>query len=313
MARCEIEPLPNQQFCFRIDRQEVTRWHFGPAAPRPFFWPVQLVGSSRSLTRMGHPGAPNHDHHRSLWFAHHAFHGIDFWSEQTAARIEQTQWYCIEESDEAGTLAVELQWRDGHDPSALLKQDVIAQVRPLEDRLGWWLYLQSSFKPQAEGLAFHRSNFGVLGLRVAKSLSVVFGEGRITGADGAVGEAQLFGRPNRWIDYSAPLTGADGRPMQAGLTLIDAASNPGHGSDPCASWHVRDDGWIGPSLSRHDEVPLGLDQQLVCRYGLVVHPGPCQPELANRLADQLDAMPVLGIAKASRSHRQWQIVQTSGT
>ncbi len=35
---------------------------------------------------MGHPGAPNHDHHRSIWFAHNKLLGIDFWSDRTRQR-----------------------------------------------------------------------------------------------------------------------------------------------------------------------------------------------------------------------------------
>src|SRR5918993_1393514 len=68
--RCEVVPLPDHQASFRIDGAERLRWHFGPSYPRPFFYP--LVGPSGTpLTRMGHPGDPGHDHHRSVWFARH--------------------------------------------------------------------------------------------------------------------------------------------------------------------------------------------------------------------------------------------------
>lgn len=308
--RCEIEPLPQHQFSFRINNEEVTRWHFGSDAPRPFFWPIRLAGCS-SLTRLGHPGAPNHDHHRSLWFAHHSLHGIDFWSEESSARIEQTGWYCIEEADEEALLAFELEWRDGHEPAPLVKQVAIVRVRPIEGLEAWVLELHCTFITQAVGVAFHRSNFGVLGLRVAKSLSVVFGEGQITGADGGVGEHQLFGKPNRWIDYSGPVRAVAGQPNLAGLTLIDAATNPGHASGEHVSWHVRDDGWIGPSLSRHADVPLEAGKPLSCKYALLVHPGPCQAELANRVADELDQSRSMVIRKANRAHRHWQIERES--
>ena len=44
------------------------------------------------LTRMGHPGAPDHDHHQSIWFAHHKVMGIDFWGNASGAVIRQLQW-----------------------------------------------------------------------------------------------------------------------------------------------------------------------------------------------------------------------------
>ena len=61
--------MPDNQVSLQIDGEERTRWHFDAKYPRPFFYP--LIGpSGDTLTRMGHPGAQNHDHHRSVWWAH---------------------------------------------------------------------------------------------------------------------------------------------------------------------------------------------------------------------------------------------------
>jgi hypothetical protein len=320
--RTRIEPLAEQQFGFFIGQSEVTRWHFSNQAPRPYFFPVNGP-SGTSLTRMGHPGAPNHDHHRSFWFAHNELLGIDFWSENTPARIRQSQWYAIEDGDDLARIAFELVWSDGHDPQPLLKQDVFVTLRPvtsLAEMPGsklpeWTLELQSDFRATAEGVEFRQSNFGVLGLRVAKSLSVVFGGGVITGADGFLGEPDLFGKPNRWLDYSGPIysdlpTGSSissetsRGPMVEGLTLIDHCLNPDHP----VSWHVREDGWIGPSLSRHRPLLVPRDQPLTCRYLLYAHSGGCNPERANQLADQFDASPPLRVQKGTRPHHQFEII-----
>ena len=75
IPRCQIVPLAGHQVSLQIDGGERLRWHFGDAYPRPYFFP--LVGPvGQSLTRMGHPGAPNHDHHQSIWFAHDKVLGI---------------------------------------------------------------------------------------------------------------------------------------------------------------------------------------------------------------------------------------------
>lgn len=64
--RCEILPLPDHQVSLRVDGGERLRWHYGSSYPRPFFFP--LAGPSGiPLVRMGHPGAPDHDHHRGVW------------------------------------------------------------------------------------------------------------------------------------------------------------------------------------------------------------------------------------------------------
>lgn len=322
-VRCQIVPLPHHQFEFLIDGERKTIWHFGLDAPRPYFFPVNGP-SGISLTRMGHPGAPNHDHHRSLWFAHHDLLGIDFWSENTSARIEQSQWYSIDESDQSATIAFELVWRDGHDPAPLVKQDVFVTLRPapgIDDTIrlptrndrssDWILELQSDFHPSGQGVAFRKSNFGILALRVAKSLSVIFGAGQITGADGRLGENELFGKPNRWIDYSGPVGSTpDGQKVIEGMTLIDHRQNPGHGTDAHASWHVRDDGWIGPSISRHSDTPIEKGQALRCRYLLLVHAGSCSIPRATRLADEFDRSAPLQIQRDQRPHHQYQILRS---
>ncbi len=311
--RFRIEPLAERQFGFFMGRTEVTRWHFSELAPRPYFFPV-LGPSGQSLTRMGHPGAPNHDHHRSLWFAHSDLLGIDFWSETTASRIRQTQWYAIEDGNEFARIAFELLWTDEHDPQPLVKQDVFATLRSAPQ--GWTLELQNDFRAAAEGVEFRQSNFGVLGLRVAKSLSVVFGGGLITGADGFEGEPQLFGKPNRWIDYSGPVCseGSDpavsepaNEPAYEGLTLIDHAQNANYP----AKWHVRADGWIGPSLSRDAAILLSQTDPKTYRYLLYVHAGSCNPPAINSLAQIFDTSPPLQVLKSTRPHHQFEIAEKS--
>ncbi len=184
----------------------------------------------------------------------------------------------------------------------------------------WTLEIQADFQATAEGVEFRQSNFGCLGVRVAKSLSVVFGGGRITGADGKVGETALFGQPNRWLDYSGPIyrpnalegdfgnettKAADVPPSQeSGLTLIDHRDNPQHP----VRWHVRDDGWIGPSLSRQGPILVPRDRWLTLRYLLWVHSSPYDEGNARTLAEEFDRRPKLGIRNSQRPHHQFDIV-----
>lgn len=302
--RVRIEPLAERQFGFFIGETEVTRWHFSDLAPRPYFYPVNGP-SGRSLTRMGHPGAADHDHHRSFWFAHSDLLGIDFWSESTLSRIRQSQWYAIDDGAEVARIAFELLWTDGHDPRPLIRQDVFATMRAQPQ--GWSLELQSDFRATADGVEFRKSNFGIIGLRVAKSLSVAFGGGTITGADGLQGEPELFGKSNRWIDYSGPIytEPEPATPVVEGLTLVDHAHNPNYP----AKWHVREDGWIGPSLSRDVSILVPRERPLTTRYLLYIHAGTCDPAQITSLADDFDASPPLRLRKGTRPHHQFEIIE----
>ncbi len=182
MPRCEVYPVASHAASFQIDGHERLRWYFGTDYPRPFFHP--LVGpSGSSLTRIGHPGAPNHDHHLSIWFAHHKVTGVDFWGMDSLACVRQKEWLVYDAAADGASMAVRLQWFDGHDPQPLLEQQLIVQVRPGEER-ETLVELQTTLTPVADRLEFGRTNFGFLAVRVAKSISEFFGGGRLTDSEG---------------------------------------------------------------------------------------------------------------------------------
>lgn len=299
--RCQLLPLPDLQVSFQVDGTERLRWHFGPAYPRPFFYP--LVGpSGSSLTRMGHPGAPDHDHHRSIWFAHAKVLGIDFWSDRTAARVRQKQWLCYQDGDDEAAMAVLLGWYDGHDPKELLEQELIVAVRPLPEG-ETFVELQATFKPAAESLECGQTNFGFLAVRVAKHLSAHFGGGAITNSEGAVGEPAIFGKPARWMDYSGPVPkGGD-----EGITYFDHPSNPGHP----VHWHVRADGWMGAAACLAKPVTITRKEPLRLRYLLHAHKGPVARERAETVFQAFTATAAYVAERVKVPHQQYAIRRAS--
>ena len=154
---------------------------------------------------MGHPGDSTHDHHRSIWFAHHDVMGLSFW-QNSPTRIRQTRWLALEDRDDACGMAVALGWFDAHD-AELIEQEVIAWVRPGgAGRIGdeTLLEIQTTLRPTGAELTLGKTNFGLLAVRVAKTISAHFGGGLLTNSDGATGEPAIFGQRARWVDYSGP-------------------------------------------------------------------------------------------------------------
>ncbi|MEO2015557.1 MAG: DUF6807 family protein, partial [Fuerstiella sp.] len=198
--RCEVLPLPEHQASFSIDGIEKLRWHFDDQYPRPFFYPFNGP-SGVSLTRMGHPGAQNHDHHRSVWFAHHKLNGVDFWSDNTKARVRQKHWYRYRDGRDEAVMASLLGWFD-EDGKEVMEQDVIAALRPM-DAGEHALELQITMRPPngVETVTLDKTNFGLLAVRVSKTLSAYFGGGQLSNSEGLVGESDIFGKRARWIDY----------------------------------------------------------------------------------------------------------------
>lgn len=269
--RCEVIPLPEQQTSLQIDGVEKTRWHFGDQYPRPFFYPFNGP-SGTSLTRMGHPGAPDHDHHRSVWFAFHDVNGLSFWADNSGTQIRQKQWHRYRDRDSEAVIASVTGWYDPHG-NEVMEQDLVAALIPLADD-EHALELQITMRPPevADTVELGKTNFGFLAVRVAKTISAHFGGGELTSSEGAVGEPAIFGKQARWMDYTGPVsvgTGSDRRVVTEGITYFDHPANPRYPT----FWHVREDGWMGAAFCMQQGLTVTHDSPLTLRYLLHAHAG----------------------------------------
>ena len=271
VPRVQIVPRSDDQVSFQVDGQERLRWHAAARYPRPCFFP--LIGpSGRSLTRMGHPAAPDHGHHRSLWFGHVDIGGVNFWEERGGAQqIRQDAWVHYQDGPDQAGMVVRLGWYDSHNVR-LMQQELIAVYQPLPAGEGW-LELQATFTPVLDQLPLGKTNFGFLGLRVAASMSALYGGGKLTSSEGGVGEREIFAKSARWMDYSGPITGD----AWEGVTWFDHPSNPRHPS----LWHVRDDGWMSPAFCLKEGYALQKSKPLRLRYGFLLHARAVEQELAD--------------------------------
>ena len=77
------------------------------------------------------------------------------------------------DGDDEALLAMQLGWFDGHDPVALIEQELVAAVRP-GPRGETFLELQATFRPQAESLELGQTNFGFLAVRVAAAKTMQY-------------------------------------------------------------------------------------------------------------------------------------------
>ena len=305
---CELVPLPHQEMSFQIDGVEHLRWHAGEDTPRPFIFPFKGP-SGVSLTRMGHPGAPNHDHHRSIWLAHQDINGLDFWADGKGTSIRQKQWLAYEEGDSEAVMAVRLGW---YDPEGVevMEQDLVLALRPL-DFNEQELEIQSTFRvPKGrQEVVLGKTNFGFLAVRVAKSISAHFGGGQLTSSERVTGEIELFEKPARWMDYSGPVANGEGvRRISSieGITCFDHPSNPGFPT----SWHVRDDGWMGAAFSLKEGRRLSEGESLTLRYLLQSHSGKCEPLRADDRADAFSSRPSYEIRKSEVPHQHFDVLRS---
>lgn len=261
----QVVPLPGEQISFQWKGREITRYHHGTALPRPFLFPFNGP-SGINLTRLGHPHDPvSHSHHNSIWISHRDLNGLNFWEDRGAGhRIQHQRVEQFFDSPDEASATVLNHWLSASNQLMLVERRRITLIPlPLEESL---LLIDLELKPGPRGLpmVFGKSPFGLLAVRVTKTMGVADGGGTIRNSEGGVDEAGVLWKKARWVDYSGPVT-----PEQTqGLTLLDHPSNAGHPT----FFHVRNDGWMGASLSYDASLTVPTNG-LVLRYGLYAHRG----------------------------------------
>lgn len=294
----ELSVVPEKAVVVRRGKTLVTASWFGPAVLRPFLYPFLGPGEVE-VTRLGHPkDLVSHSHHRSIWIGHNDVGGVDFWSENPrSGRIVQTGVELLA-SDRRDSSEVSFQlalsWR-GPDDRELLRETRRITVTDLPgEELAADLEIELR-TPGEDAVTLGVTNFGLLGIRVSTTLRVEehLG-GLILNSQEAENETGCFGQHATWCDYSGPVPQT--RPASegamrtktplpipgvvAGIACFDHPDNyndhpasdvKGGGSE--ARWHVRDDGWMGPSLTRTEPRRIQPGQPLRARYRILAHAG----------------------------------------
>ncbi len=304
---CELIPLPGRRVSLQIDGVEQTQWHAGLQDPHPFLFPVRGP-SGALLTRLGHPGAPDHEHHRSIWLGYQNIDEQDFWTDSAGTRIRQTHWYDYRSGTDEAILAVRLGWIDA-DAKERLDQDAIIALRP-RDAGEYELEFHFTLRPPdgRSSVTLGQTSLGLLAVRVSESISEHFGRGQLTGSSGRTGEADLFGQPAAWMDYSGPVAvgrGSGRRMVTEGITFHDHPDNPRYP----ARWHVRSDGWMGVSFGRPGPWVIRSGDPLILRYLLHIHRGPVDAVEADRVHRTFAARAGFTILPPGKSgpHRRYRV------
>jgi hypothetical protein len=263
IPRMQVIPLPDHQASFQWDGVELTRYYFDSFLYRPFLYPLNGP-SGRSLTRMGHPHDPEtHSHHNSVWISHNSVDGVSFWDDKGKGKIIHKRLAKYEDGENAACRVSDNEWATT-DGKVLMLETNRTTVQPLDDR-EWLCIIDLQFKPKNDSVILGQSPFGMIGVRMAKTIGVNDGGGRILNSEGGVNEKDIFWKRANWVDYSGPIMNS----KNEGVTLFDHPQNLNFPS----YFHVRNDGWMGASLTFDGTRTLQINQPLALRYGLYIHNG----------------------------------------
>ncbi len=285
----QVLPLPHSISTFALDRQELTSAHFDAADMRPFWYPM-MTSQGVSLVRIGHPHDPvTHSHHNGVWVSHNDVNGLDFWGDHAKAqgRIITKSADFYDDNDEAAIMQMTNHWVRAEDGQVQVIETRRCEVRPLDGMKSWLMLIDIEFAAPKGGKAvFGPTFFGLVGVRMAKTIGVHDGGGHILNSEGQINEVEIFRKPARWCDYSGRITNdPDGF---AGITLFDHASNPQHGK----AFHVRDDGWMCACTTPESAIEVTDTKKLRLRYGLWVHDGLPTKEACEARWQQFASLPL---------------------
>ena len=275
VPRMQAVPQPGHQVSFQRDGFEIARYHFGPESGRPFLFPI-IGPSGRSITRIGHPNDPqSHSHHYSVWVAHRDVNGVNFWEERgkKVGRIVHQHIDPFFDSEDAAAVQTVNAWLDDTGrPLLTERRRITTQWLPHNE---WLLIIDLQFSAASESVTLGKTSFGMIAVRMAKTIGVHDGGGTIRNSEGAANEKEIFWKPAKWVDYSGPITAT----ATEGATLFDHPANPNHPS----VFHVRDDGWMGASLTFDGPRVIAPGNPLQLRYGIYVHANqPSRAEVQQR-------------------------------
>ena len=263
VPRVQAIPQPHDEVSFQRDGVEIARYCAGHDGFRPFVFPI-IGPSGRSLTRIGHPHDPvTHSHHNSVWLSHQFVNGVNFWEDRSAHIVHQ-KLQRLEDGPDTAAIETLNAWQDKDGKTQMIEHRRTG-VQVLENG-EWLLLIDTQFEaPPNAPVTLAPTAFGMIAVRMAKTIGVHDGGGTIRNSEGGVDEAGCFRKPARWVDYSGPITPQ----ASEGITLFDHPQNPHHPTP----FHVRDDGWMGASLTFSGEIVIPPGQPLRLRYALYVHSG----------------------------------------
>jgi hypothetical protein len=291
--------VTSERIEFRHGKRLVTTYHLAASVAKPYFYPVNSpagVPLTRGWPMVLQPNEQlDHVHQKSAWFCHgdviaegipneskiKGIKGIDFWSEAPGhGRIVCTSVETPMMKKDHAWVVTHNEWRTSGGKKVL---DETRTIHLYDIGPAQLIVMDSDLLASTTAVTFGDTKEGSFGVRVRKDLTEAKGKGRLTNAEGHVGEGKngnrdkkgCWGLVSDWCDYSGKLDG-----KERGLTIFADPSNP----YPSA-WHARGyglmaanpfgrgkSGYVGLK-GRTDLVKLAKGEHLKLRYGLYLHEG----------------------------------------
>jgi hypothetical protein len=301
-------PKPGVQITRLADRLRVEingqlfTEYFFKDVPRPYCYPLIGPGGAAMTRDWPMKNSPNeehdHPHHRSLWFAHGAINGHDFWSEEknfgktvheSFLEVRSSQSVIplaspkaldlgisrVKSGKKEGVIRERNKWVTADGTVVCTDERTLRFYKPNQPSERVMDFEITFFASNGE-LTFGDTKEGTMAVRLAETMRLKgkVGHGHIINSAG-VRDGQTWGKRADWCDYYGPVGG-----KTVGLAIFDHPQNPRHPT----WWHVRDYGLFAANpFGQHDfesladktagnlVVPAG--KSVTFRYRFYLHEG----------------------------------------
>lgn len=252
--------------------------------PKPVLYPLYGPGGEQVVRdfplRAGDADeSTDHPHHQSVWFAHGAVNGHDFW-QGAGERIVHESFL----DSPPDTIRSRNLWQDPDGETICVEERTMTFGGDAHTRR---IDLSFVLSPAGEPLVFGDTKEGTMALRLAPTLQLTgdVAQGHSLSSAGNR-DGDCWGKRAAWVVYWGPIEG-----RTVSVALLDHPKNPRHPS----WWHARDYGLFAANpFGVHDfekkppgtgdfTVPVG--ENLTLRYRLRIGSGePAAAELDAELA-----------------------------
>lgn len=274
----QITKLTNR-LSIEVNGRLFTEYYYEDV-PRPYYYPL-LGPGDLPMTRkwpMENPPGEEHDHphHRSLWFAHGAVNGQDFWTERPGTgKIVHEGFDEIKSGKKFGIIKSHDKWvaADGKVYCTDERVFKVYNTGKADERL---FDFDITIHASNGDVVFGDSKEGTMAVRLAETMRLKgkIGHGHIVESTGKRDE-ETWGKRADWCDYYGPVDG-----KTVGIAIFDNPENPRHPT----WWHVRDYGLFAANpFGQHEfealpdktagdlKIPAG--KSVTFRYRFYIHEG----------------------------------------
>jgi len=237
---------------------------------KPYIYPVR-VSNGMSITD---DGPKDHPHHRSLYVAHGDINGVDVWSEgPDHGYIRHGLFKRIVSGPVYAQIEAINTWTDKYG-NPLLEETRIVRLWNIPSK-DWFIDFNIELVAKYGDIKFgDTKEGGILSVRVAPTVTVSSGYGKIVNSWNGINEREVWGKRAMWCDY----TGKLGNDIY-GIAVFDNIRNFRYPT----YWHARDYGlmtanmfgwtyFTGDKTNRGDYL-LEKGKSLKFSYRVYVHKG----------------------------------------